>query len=411
MPGGGVGVAGMSIAEHERQQVATEMSAALAQHLDADMLAAPDVQDRLRANADVLIRAGIRTRHQLQRFTTECHNHDRRCAAIGLGFTNNIGYAVGVTAANEKLASLLPESILGNPAKLGLIVGLGVGALEVLCNVIGGKIVNDQMFNGTGGNNKLPPSVPDSSQTVTGFLNSVSRATMLNVAKNATRWLAPHIAAKINGDNLAERVWANRVDATFLDGGLGFVSNGTNAMLALNDGLPYVARLLLREDLGDVVAQTMTSAGAAAMQGLKSAGEGALSLVTSPTPLAIAGTLGAFIGTLFAANDSIDKVGTAAAEAARGAAIPEHLADPGMLVAKRVTSTAIFGVMTGVLQVLPATLETFVTPRMQAAARKAMESITAAGAGLPNIAGWASEASEQGQEAPAPQHDGRAQEP
>jgi hypothetical protein len=56
--------------------------------------------------------------------------------------------------------------------------------------------------------------VPDHSQTVPGFLKSVARPTMLNIAKNATRLAAPHIAAAVNGGGLPERKWADRVDAT-----------------------------------------------------------------------------------------------------------------------------------------------------------------------------------------------------
>ncbi len=374
------------------------MTNALTQHLGADLMAQPDVQDRLRANADTLLRAGIRTPEQLRQFGAECHHHDQRCAAMGLGFTNNVGYAVGITAANEKLISLLPPSILGNPALTGLIVGLGVGGLDVLCNVVGGKIAEGQMYNGQDGNSKLPASVPDKSQTVAGFLKSLSRATLLNIAKNSTRLAVPHLAAKVNGGGLAERLWTDRIDLTALDGGLGFVSNAADAVMALNDGQPYGARLLLREDLADVIAKKESGAGQAVGQGLRSAAEGAVSLFTSPTPLAISATIGAFVGTLFSCNAMIDTVGTAAAELARGSAIPKDLADPNMLVAKRASSTAFFGVMTGTLKVLPAVLETFVTPRMQAGATAAVNAMMSAGAALPNIAGWGAE-QQQGRQA------------
>lgn len=376
---------GRSGSRHQHT-VVEAMTAALGQHLDAEMLGKPDVQDRLRANAATLVNAGVRTPEQLQQFTDECHRHDVRCAAMGMGFATNVGYFAGMTAANEKLVSLLPDSILKNPALLGTIVGLGVGGLDVLCNVVGGKIATDQMVNGSDGNAKLPASVPDHSQTVRGFLKSVSRPTLLNIAKNSTRLAAPHVAAAVNGGGLAERVWADRIDLSVLDGGLGFASNAANAVMGLNDGQPYAARLLLREDLGNVIAKKTAGTGAAAWQGLKSAGEGALSLITSPTPLAVAATVGAFVGTLFAANSSIDQFGTAAAEAKRGKPIPPELADPTMLVAKRASSTAFFGVMTGTLQVLPAALETFVTPKLQAAARA---TVNAAGSALPDVARWA----------------------
>jgi hypothetical protein len=181
------GAAGMPSADLHRHSLQAAMLATLSKHVDDELLARPDVQDRLRTNADALALAGIGTPAQLKRFTKECHHHDLRCAAFGLGFTNNVGYAVGMTAANEKLVSLLPASILSNPPLTGLIVGLGVGGLDVLCNVVGGKIANDRMFNGKDGNRKLPPSMPDHSQTVLGFLKSISRAALLNVAKNATR--------------------------------------------------------------------------------------------------------------------------------------------------------------------------------------------------------------------------------
>ncbi len=335
---------------------------------------------------------------QLQRFIKECHHHDLRCAAFGLGFTHNVGYAVGMTAANEKLVSLLPPSILSNPPLTGLIVGLGVGGLDVLCNVVGGKIANDQMINGRAGNSRLPPSVPDHSQTVLGFLKSLSRATLLNVAKNATRLAAPRAVASRNG-GLAERVWADRIDATFLDGGLGFVSNAADAVMALNDGQAYPVRLLLREDLDDVLDKKNAGMGEAARQGLRSARQGAMGLVASPTPLIVTATIGAFVSALFAANATIDIAGTAAAEARRGRAIPKDLADPAMLLAKRASSTAFFGVMTGTLHALSAAIENFVTPRMQAAARAAVDKMAAAGAALPEIAGWGAQ---QTREQPAP---------
>lgn len=366
------------------------MLATLSQHADAELLARPDVQDRLRTNADALALAGIRTPAQLQRFTKECQHHDLRCAAFGLGFTNNVGYAVGMTAANETLVSLLPASTLGHPPLTGLIFRLGVGSLDVLCNVVGGKIANDQMFNGSDGNRKLPPSVPDHSQTVLGLLKSLSRAALLNVAKNATRLAEPHALASRN-DGLAGLVWANRIDATFLDGGLGFVSNAADAMMALNDGQPYAARLLLREDLDAVIDKKNASAGQAARRGLRSAGDGALNLVTSPTPLIVTATIGAFVSSLFAANNAIDLSLTAAAEARRGSAIPKGLADPSMLVAKRASSTAFFGAMTATLHALSAATEAFVTPRMQAAARAAVDTMAAAGAALPNLAAWSAQ--------------------
>ncbi len=368
------------------------ITAGLRKLLSAEQLAAPDVKARIRDNAAALASRGIQTEAQLGQFMSQCWRHDAAMAIVGLGLSDNLGYFAGITSANESLVAKLPAHILKNPALVGLLVGLGVGVLDVVISVGGGAMAKQRLYNGQDGNAKLPPSVPDASATVPGFLTGVTRKTFLNVAKNSTRLFVPGLMTKAEQDGLVKRKPADRVDLTGLDGGLGFVSVATDAyMKLLHDGQNYDTRLLLRQDLPDVIDKSRQSMATAAADAGSAFAGGVKELVSSPVPAAVVATIGTFVSVLFAANASVDQVGTALANAARDTPIPDTMVDPATLTTKRAVSTMLFGTMTATLAVLPAAMEAVVTPALKSAAATAMAGIQVAGAALPDLSHFARE--------------------
>lgn len=331
-----------------------------------------DVKARLDANATVLAGAGITTPAALNRFMSECWRHDSGLAAGALGLTGNAGYFTGMTLANEKFVAMLPKSILGNAPLLGALVGLGVGALDVLISVAGAAVLKPKLYNGEGGN--LPPSVPRPSDLHT-WMKAVGEATGLNLLKNSTRPMAPPLQAlyeKSQGHLPAgsiDRLWSDRIDVSLLDGGLGFASAAIKEVLKLGHGAPYDLRLLLRDDLQGVVDKkngtVQDSAGAMARR--------AAGALAAPVPVAVVGVIGAFISALFAANTTIDQYGHSQVDP-----VPADRADPGIMAIKRTSSVVMMGAMTAAIELG--------APLVAKGAASAWQHLQ--GTHLPDIGGW-----------------------
>lgn len=309
-------------------------------HLDTD------VSDRLQTNAGVLADKGINTPEKLRSFLKSAWRHDAALAVGLLGFTGNAGYAVGMELASEKLVAMLPAQILKNPSFLGLLVGLGVGALDVAISVVGKAAFGPLVYNGADGMSKLPGSIPVPSSAERA-LSAVAEATAANFLKNAPRLVAPAVQAGVEAllegrpKPSIHALTADRIDIA-LDGGLGFVSSAALQFNNLAGKTPgYDARLLLREDLGAVIDKTRSGVAASAIQVAGSVGA---ALAQPTVPLAVVATIGVFISQLFAANASI----------ATGGPSPDQLppgdADLVTTTYKRMSSVATMALMTAAIE-------------------------------------------------------------
>ncbi|MBF9264224.1 hypothetical protein, partial [Paracidovorax cattleyae] len=314
-------------------------------HAQLEPARASDAQvvQRLRRNTRVLLDKGIDTPEKLQRFLSTAWRHDAVLGFAGLGFSNGAGYMAGITAANEKLVSLLPTDLLRSPPRLGFVVGLGVGALDVLVSAVGNAVIAPRIYNGPSGLERLPAVLrpdPHAEQ-----IRNAGLSAGFSVAKNLPRVVAPFVqaAAEGRGDHSVDRLWADRIDASLLDGFGGMLAAGARGVQRLSQAVPYDTRMLLREDLGEVIDQTrrpwkesLQGVGSAALEGVKS-------LAASPVPVAVVATVGCFISELFAANASIDRAGSPPG-------LPADRADAGMLSGKRASSVLIMGLMSGTIE-------------------------------------------------------------
>ncbi|GKT26155.1 hypothetical protein AVHM3334_20215 [Acidovorax sp. SUPP3334] len=305
---------------------------------------APDVAARLARNTAVLLQKGIDTPEKLQTFLSQAWRHDAILSFAGMGLADGGGYFAGMTAANEKLVAMLPLALLKNPSLLGLALGVGVGAVDVFASVVGGAIVKPKIYNDYGGNLQLPPSLR--AEPAAELLKNAGISAGVNVAKNLPRIAEPFIQAAVEGrgDHSVDRLWADRIDASFIDGGLGMVAAGAKNVMKLSQTVPYDARMLLREDLPEVIDKTRASWGDSFKAIGPAALQGAKSLVTSPVPVAVVATVGLFVSELFAANANIDLTGSPASLA------PDR-ADAHMLAQKRASSVMLFGVMSGLIEI------------------------------------------------------------
>ena len=362
---------------------------------------APDVMDRLASNVELLREKGFDTPAKVQKLLTQAWRHDAGIAVVGLGLTGNAGYAIGMELASEKLVAKLPPHILRNPSLVGLLVGLGVGGLDVLISVMGKATMKPLLYNGAEGNSHLPASVkvPSGSEAI---MDSMKLATSANFLKNSTRLLAPGTQAfiedRLHGvtDGSIFRKTADRVDVG-LDAGMGFVASSYVQFKGLTGGPGYDARMLLRDDLGDVIDKMNRSYKDSALDAAK----GAVSALASPAvPLAVTATIGLFISELFAANASID--GALHGPGSSHADLDPSRADWGAMTAKRASSVALMALMTAAIEIgapIVGAAGQAAAEATASAAGKAKEKVTGAvtsaaafiseSAGqLPNIGAW-----------------------
>lgn len=298
---------------------------------------------QLRRNAQVLLDKGIDTPEKLQRFLSDAWRHDALLGFAGLGFSNGAGYMAGITAANEKLLSLMPADLLRDPARLGLLAGLGIGALDMLVKAVGNAVIAPRFYNGVSGLERLPGVLRPHMHAER--IRNVGLSVGFSVAKNLPRVAEPLVQAAIEGrgDHSVNRVWADRIDASLLDGFGGMLAAGARGVHTLSQAVPYDARMLLRSDLGDVI-DRMRRPWRKSLRGIGPAAlEGAASLVTSPVPVAVVATVGCFVAELFAAGATIDRAGTPAG-------MPADRADAGMLSAKRASSVLLMALMSGTIE-------------------------------------------------------------
>lgn len=358
----------------QEQALHNAATAAIASLLGAGAAQAPDVLARLEHNTEVLFNKGIDTPKKLHDFLSQAWRHDATLSFIGMGFADGGGYMAGMTAANEKLVAMLPLALLKNPSLLGLAVGVGVGAVDVFASVVGGAIVKPGIYNDYGGNTRLPASLqPDPHAEI---LKNAGISAGLNVAKNLPRTVEPYIQAAIEGrgDHSVNRVWADRIDATFIDGFGGMLAAGAKNVMKLSQTVPYDARMLLRGDLPEVIDKTRKSWGDTIKAVGPSALQGAKALVTSPVPAAVVVTVGLFASELFAANSSIDIAGSPAS-------LPPDRADAGMLASKRASSVMLFGLMSGLIEIG--------APYVAQGGGYAAQKIRAGWQQVPNVMAWA----------------------
>jgi len=361
----------------------------------------PDVEARLVENVGVLMEKGFDTPEKVQKLLKQAWRHDAGIAVVGMGLTGNAGYAIGMEAANEKLVGMLPPHILRNPSLVGMLVGLGVGGLDVMISVMGKATMKPLLYNGAEGNSHLPASVkvPAGGEAI---MESMKLATSANFLKNAPRIAAPALQAlaenQLDGvtDGSILRLTADRVDVA-IDAGLGFAAAGYVQFKNLTGGPGFDARMLLRDDLGDVIDKMERSYTDSAIEAAKSVG----AALTSPAvPLAVTATIGLFISELFAANASID--GSLHAPGTSHGNLDPLRADWGVMTGKRASSVALMALMTATIEIgapIVGAAAQVATEATVSAAGKAKDKITgaatsaaafvsAAAGGVPDIGAW-----------------------
>jgi hypothetical protein len=349
------------VSESARAHTVQRMAHALQQNIGEllpPVAGAPDVVQRLQANANVLVRMGIDTPEKLQGFLTHCYRHDACIAAGALGLAGSLGYFAGITGSVEAALPALSPHFAQNPALLGLIVGMGTGALDAYIGALGSGMGERRIYNGTAGNGKLPRSVKDPARSAEGLLSNITRSVALNVAKNAPRVLVPFLLAADElrragaSDGTVPRRLADRIDLIGLDGFGGLFSVGAGKALKLGQGVPYDARMLLRSDLERVVDKTRQSWQQAAADVAGGVGDGVRVAFTSTVPVAVTVTIGLFVTNMLTGNAQIDSSLSELASAARGQPIPADRADMVMLALKRLHSTAVAAALTGAVEVV-----------------------------------------------------------
>jgi hypothetical protein len=309
-----------------------------------------DVEVRLVENAGVLRAKGFDTPEAVKGLLKAAWRHDATLAVGVMGLTGNAGYAIGMEAANEKLVAMLPKHILRNPSLVGMLVGLGVGGLDVAISVMGQATVKPLIYNGADGNSKLPESVkvPSGAEAI---MNSMKLATTANFLKNAPRLAAPaiqsffeqHFHGVSNGS--IGRLTADRVDVA-LDGGMGFAASAAVQFKNLTGATGYDARMLLRSDLGEVIDKMQGSYKDSLVNMAKGAGA---ALMQPAVPLAVTATIGLFISELFAANSMIDSAGHS--EGGSHGQLPADRADWSVMTGKRASSVALMALMTATIEI------------------------------------------------------------
>jgi hypothetical protein len=308
------------------------------------------LEPRLLANAAVLRAKGHDTPEKVQALLKAAWRHDSALAVVGMGLTGNLGYAVGMEAASELLVAKLPDHHLRNPSLIGMVIGLGVGGLDVAISVMGKAAMKPLLYNGTDGNDHLPPSVkvPGGAEAI---MESMKLATSANFLKNMPRVSAPAIQGLLEfqfggvQNSSIDRVLADRVD-TALDAGLGFAASSYVQFRNLTGATGYNARMLLRDDLGAVLDKMERSYKDSAIDMAKGVG----SALTQPAvPLAVVATIGLFISELIAANSMIDQAGHSP-DGSHGH-LPPDRADWGVITAKRASSVALMALMTATIEI------------------------------------------------------------
>jgi hypothetical protein len=365
----------------------------------------PDVEARLVENVGVLMAKGLDTPEKVQKLLKQAWRHDAAIAVAGLGLTGNAGYAIGMELASEKLVAMLPPHILRNPSMLGMLIGLGVGGLDVMISVMGKATMKPLIYNGAEGNGHLPASIKVPAG-VEAIMESMKLATSANVVKNTPRMGAPGVQAffenRLDGvtNSSIDRLTADRVD-TALDAGLGFAASSYVQFKNLTGGPGFDARMLLRDDLGAVIDKMERSYKDSAIDVAKSVG----TALTSPAvPLAVTATIGYFISHLFAANASID--GSLHAKGTSHGHLDDSRADWSVMTAKRASSVVSMAIMTATIEIgapivgaaaqaaTEATVSAAgkakekITGAATSAAASAMNFVNASAGQLPNIGGW-----------------------
>jgi hypothetical protein len=376
----------------------------------------PDVEARMVENAAVLREKGFDTPEKVQKLLKQAWRHDAGIAVVGLGLTGNAGYAIGMELASEKLVAKLPLDILRNPSTLGMLVGLGVGGLDVAISMMGKATMKPLLYNGAEGNSHLPASVkvPTGNDAI---MDSMKLATSANFLKNSPRIAAPAIQSffenRLDGvtNGSITRLTADRVDVA-IDAGLGFAASSYVQFKNLTGATGYDARMLLRDDLGDVIDKMNRSYKDSAVDMAKGVGN---ALKSPAVPLAVTATIGFFISELFAANSMIDSAGHSAAGS--HGHLPPDRADWSVMTGKRASSVALMALMTATIEIgapIVGAAGQAAAEATVSAAGKAKEKITgaatsaaayvsAAAGGVPNIGAWlAQRLGLQSQEPPNP---------
>lgn len=369
--------AGLTAALHavdERvKNVATTLEQCLAHCMPGPL--APDVRARLKENAATLVQAGIDSPELLHAWAQSCQGHDRKLAMIGLGFAKNVGYFVGMTAANEWVIPQLPARFLTNPSALGSLVGLGVAGIDVFLNELGAGALAPFFYRGSAAS--LPPSIVANTNPFKTIIQDVGWAAGLNVLKNSLRIPAPWVQSAIEGhpDHRINRTWAERIDISLLDGGLGFISAGANEYRKVRShgGIDYAQRLLL-QDPQDLQRAIERSQGRRSNGILEIAKSAAKPFSSPAVPLAAVTSVALFLSILLARNSSLDATGHA------GSSLPPNMADPNVFTEKRVSSLELMGLMSGFIE--------FAAPAAAVAGDWAWKSLKDAAGGLPNIGEW-----------------------
>lgn len=270
-----------------------------------------DVKERLRSNAEMMYdhpTANLKTPEAVHNWAKHVFYHDAALRVM-TGAANNAGYYAAAQKAAPAVDATLPASVKSNPMARGTLLGMVLGAADLLSGATLGKAASARIYNPVAKPEMYPASVnPDSGRTET---KRMLMGAFLNTLKVGTRVaaVAGQGASENKADGTIDRNRYNDVDG-HLDGAGGMVVGAAHELWQM--GLPemFYNRLFLREDLKNVVDKSQDSWGKAAKDVVNAGIDGAKEFLDKFVRNgALTGMFGAFIGSVFQTNGQLDQYG------------------------------------------------------------------------------------------------------
>jgi hypothetical protein len=270
-----------------------------------------DVKERLRSNAEMMYdhpTANLKTPEAVQSWAKHVFYHDAALRVM-TGAANNAGYYAAAQKAAPAVDATLPESVKGNLMARGTLLGMVLGAADLLSGATLGKAASARIYNPVAKPEMYPASVnPDSGRTET---KRILMGAFMNTLKVGSRVVAVagQGASENKADGTIDRNRYNEVDG-HMDGAGGMVVGAAHELWQM--GLPetFYNRLFLREDLNRVVDKSQNSWGKAAKDVVNAGIDGAQEFLNKFVRNgALTGMFGAFIGSVFQTNGQLDKYG------------------------------------------------------------------------------------------------------
>lgn len=322
-----------------------------------------DVKAALLFTAKALYKGGLTTPKAVKDWVISCRAHDNRLILTAGTLAGNAGYHAGMTAAagvsenDPGWVSKLPKTILENSGALGALVGVVVGGLDVIFNVVGGTVVQKRLINEVCWD-KLPLSLQKNKPSDIGqAIQNAMQAAALNIFKNGIRMIVPGamLTATNSAVGLINKNTADSIDVQ-VDGIGGYFSNAANN--ALNNGWgEYATRLLTRNDIEAVIKKSKETFVDALKQFPGNVAAGFANLA-SAAPVVMTGVITGYVAALFASNASLGDYFNGMFEKDMNMTMPNGTATVDGLLVQRANSMAMMGAMSFTLPLAVAAVTT-----------------------------------------------------